>query len=486
MKKILGILFLLIVFALVIYLGIFNRKNNEPHIYYNVYLQSELVGTVQSRDELEKYIDKKGNEIKKKYGVDVIYAPTELEIQKSISFKEKIDSVGEVYNKINEKDAFSIKGYKVKISGRTEDEKDLYIYVTKKDVFTNALEQVISTFVGKTKYENFKNKEQEEIVTTGEVIEDVYIDNDITIKEEKIPVTENIFSTELELSQYLLFGDNQQYKKYIVKSGDTIESIIDANEISIEEFLITNPDITSDQSLLYAGQVVTINTINTKLDVVKTTYLVEDVETRYSVEEKTDLTLNEGMQRKIQNGQNGLNRVSQEVKTVNGVITYVKPISNEELKPATSEIWVIGGKKVPNVGSLKIWGWPTDSGYRITSDYAWRINPVTRVREFHKGIDIAGLGYGKPIYAANNGTVHNMLYQSGYGYHVIINHNNGYYTLYAHMKQFASGLKVGATVSRGQVIGYIGTSGMSTGPHVHFEVWTGPYQRISPWTIYKR
>ena len=206
MKKFLGYLFLLMVFALVIYLGIFNRKNNEPHVYYNVYLKSELIGTVQSRDELEEYIDKKGEEIKKKYDVDTIFAPTELEIQKSISFKEKIDSVGEIYNKINEKDAFSIKGYRVKISARTEEEKDLIIYVTKKELFSNALEQVISTFVGKTKYQNFKNKEQEEIITTGEIIEDVYIDNDITIKEEKVPVTENI----LKLQDSCHFLQNQK------------------------------------------------------------------------------------------------------------------------------------------------------------------------------------------------------------------------------------------------------------------------------------
>ncbi len=486
MKKVLEIIFILMVAALIIYLGLFNRKSSEPHVYYNVYLKSELIGTIESKKELEEFIDQKGSEIKKKYKVDTIYAPTELEIVKSVSFKEKISSAKEIYDKINEKDAFSIKGYRVKISARTEDEKDLIVYVTSKEMFSNAIEQVIETLVGKEKYEKFKNNDQEEIVTTGEIIEDVYIDNEITTKEEKIPVTEKIYADELELSQYLLFGDNQQYKKYIVKAGDTIQSIIDANEISIEEFLITNPDIKSAQSLLYAGQVVTTKTINTKLDIVKATYLVEDVETRFSVEEKTDLTLLEGTTKKVQVGQNGINRVSQKVKSVNGVITYVSPISNEELKPPTSEIWVIGGKRVPNVGSLKIWGWPTDSGYRITSDYAWRINPVTRVREFHKGIDIAGLGYGKPIYAANNGTIYVAKCSGAYGCYVIINHNNGYYTLYAHMREFAATTKVGKNVSRGQVIGYIGTTGMSTGPHVHFEVWEGAWNRISPWTFYKR
>ena len=189
MKKALEIIIVIIASALVIYLGFYNRKNAEPHVYYNVYLKSELLGTIKSKEELEKYIDKMGTEIKEKYKVDTIYAPTELEIVKSISFKEKIDSVSEIYDKINAKDAFSIKGYKVKISARSESEEDLVIYVTDKEMFSNALEQVISAFVGKDKYEKYKNNEQEQIISTGEIIEDVYIDNEITTKEEKIPVT---------------------------------------------------------------------------------------------------------------------------------------------------------------------------------------------------------------------------------------------------------------------------------------------------------
>ncbi len=486
MKKIFGILFLIILCALITYLSFFDKRGDDPRIYYNVYLESELIGTISSKEELEKYIDEKGKELKDKYKVDKIYAPNNLEIIKSVSFNKKIDTVADIYEKINAKDAFTIKGYKIKIAARTEEEKDMYIYVTDKKIFDNALEQVISTFIGKERYSAYKNNTQEEIVSTGELVEDVYIENAMTTKEEKIPITETIYVDELKLSQYLLFGDIQQYKKYIVKSGDTIQSILDANEISIEEFLITNPEITSAQSLLYTGQVVTINTINSKLDVVQVTHLVEDVETRYSVEERTDLTILEGTTKKIQAGENGINRVSQNVKSVNGVITYVESVSNEELKPPTTEIWVVGGKIIPNVGSLTIWAWPTDNGYRITSNYAWRINPVTRLREFHKGIDIAGLGYGKPVYAANNGTVYIAKSSSSYGNYVVINHNNGYYSLYAHMRKIDSKTKVGATVSRGQVIGYIGSTGMSTGPHLHFEIWNGVWSRISPWTFYKR
>ena len=485
MKKVVGILFLIGLTGLIIYLSLFNNKGQDPRVFYNVYLESELIGTVESKEKLEKYIDSKGVELKNKFNVETIYAPTDLEIVKSVSFKKKIDTIEDIYNKINTKGAFTIEGYRVRVSARTEDEEDMIIYVTDKEIFSSALEQVISTFIGKEKYEAYKNKTQEEIIDTGEKIEDVYIDNKIAIKEEKIPVNKKIYADELELSQYLLFGDNQQYLKYKVKSGDTIQSIIDAHEISIEEFLITNPEITSAQSLLYEGQMVTINTINTKLDVVQASYLVEDVETRFTIEERIDNTQLEGYSKKEQIGQNGINRVSQKVKTVNGVITYVSPVSNEEIKPPTSEVWTIGGKIIPNVGSLTVWAWPTDNGYRITSNYAWRINPVTRLREFHKGIDVAGLGYGKPIYAANNGDVYLAKYSSSYGNYVVINHNNGYYTLYAHMKSIDSKIKVGKTVSRGQVIGYIGSTGMSTGPHLHFELWNGLWSRISPWTFYK-
>ena len=123
---------------------------------------------------------------------------------------------------------------------------------------------------------------------------------------------------------------------------------------------------------------------------------------------------------------------------------------------------------------------------KITASRKLTFDAVINECVNRKGIDIAGLGYGKPIYAANNGTIWATKYQPGYGYHVIINHNNGYYTLYAHMKAFAPNITSGKTVSRGQVIGYIGSTGMSTGPHVHFEIWNAPYQRISPWTFYKR
>jgi murein DD-endopeptidase MepM/ murein hydrolase activator NlpD len=109
--------------------------------------------------------------------------------------------------------------------------------------------------------------------------------------------------------------------------------------------------------------------------------------------------------------------------------------------------------------------WPT-SGH-ITSSYGYRMSPLGGGRQFHAGIDI-GASRGTPIYATANGKVTVAGYRVGYGYMVQIDHGFGFVTIYGHMSKVA--VKSGATVSRGDVIGYVGSSGYATGPHVHYEI----------------
>ena len=112
-------------------------------------------------------------------------------------------------------------------------------------------------------------------------------------------------------------------------------------------------------------------------------------------------------------------------------------------------------------------GWPAAT-YNITSYYGWRSNPFNgRGSEWHAGIDLAG-GYGTAIYAAESGKVVATRWSSGYGNHIIISHGNGLQTLYAHLQGFS--VSVGQSVSRGQYIAPMGSTGRSTGPHLHFEV----------------
>ena len=115
---------------------------------------------------------------------------------------------------------------------------------------------------------------------------------------------------------------------------------------------------------------------------------------------------------------------------------------------------------------------------RISSLFGYRMHPIYKTRKFHSGVDYAA-PKGSHIYASGNGTVEMARYVNGYGNFVKIRHNSEYETAYGHMQGFAKGIRPGVRVRKGQVIGYVGSTGRSTGPHLHFEI-IRKGQRINP------
>jgi len=111
--------------------------------------------------------------------------------------------------------------------------------------------------------------------------------------------------------------------------------------------------------------------------------------------------------------------------------------------------------------------WPTPSCYTVSSPYGYRIHPIFGTERFHAGIDI-GASAGDQILASAGGTVSIATYSSSYGNYVMISHGGGNATLYAHMSSMV--VSAGDTVKQGDVIGYVGSTGWSTGPHCHFEI----------------
>ena len=504
MKKI-GIIFLTIILVIAMFYFELATGSNEiePKTYYNVYLDGELIGTIKSKKELEKYIDSQNEEYKKEYNVDTIYAPNGLDIKAEVVYSNKTESVEKIYKKIQKTKPFTIRGYQYTITSSyvdddydeetTEETKEnneleqIKIYVLDKKIFTESIETFIKTYAGEEAYEAYKNQNQKEIETTGSIIEDVYVKNNITVKEINIPVNEKIYTQSDELSKFFLFGQEEQKSDYRVLDGDTIETISFNNKISTQEFLLSNPTFTSANNLLFPGQIVTIGITNPQIQIVVKQYSVEDVESSYTTEITYDETRLKGDNQTIREGENGLNRITKELEITNGIITNTTTKNIEELKPAISKIMVYGDKIIPNVGT-KNWGWPTNQGYTISSPYGWRVDPIDGSRSLHTGLDIAGTGLGSPVYASDNGTVIKSEYNgSGYGNYIVINHNNGYYTSYAHMNQRIS--QIGDTVAKGQVIGYVGQTGRATGPHLHFEAWYGgaPFaggSRFNPFDLF--
>jgi murein DD-endopeptidase MepM/ murein hydrolase activator NlpD len=105
----------------------------------------------------------------------------------------------------------------------------------------------------------------------------------------------------------------------------------------------------------------------------------------------------------------------------------------------------------------------------VRSNYGWRVHPILGYRRLHAGTDYAA-PKGTPIFAAGNGVVVRAGRSSGYGNLTVVRHTNGYETAYAHQSAFAKGIAPGVSVRQGQVIGYVGSTGLSTGPHLHFEI----------------
>ncbi|WP_193087208.1 M23 family metallopeptidase [Advenella sp. FME57] len=112
---------------------------------------------------------------------------------------------------------------------------------------------------------------------------------------------------------------------------------------------------------------------------------------------------------------------------------------------------------------------PLESNVRINSDFGYRLHPVSGKWAGHQGLDYAA-PKGTPIRATARGKISFIGLQKGYGKVIFIEHNDKYSTVYAHQSRFNKGLKIGSLIEQGQTIGYVGSTGTSSGPHLHYEL----------------
>lgn len=471
----------------------FSNKYYEAHEVYRVYLEGKSIGLINSKKDLEKLIDKEQEKIKLQYNVDKVYIPKGLEIQKETTYSNNIKKEEEIYNDIKDKESFTIEGYKVTIvtTKTTLDEatgekieKDVtkYVYILDKNILNDAVDQTVKAFIDEEDYENYRLNKQKEVEEgkEGKIISSIYLKDKITIKKDYISVNENIFTNSKELANYLLFGTTDNLKKYIVKAGDTVSSIADNNKLSVNEFLIANKDINSENTLLYAGKEVVVDTIKPIITLVEETKEQVLQEKEYKTEVVEDPNYYVGYTNIVQKGVPGEELVTRSIKKENGKILDVVTISTVETKAAINRIVKTGSRTQFVIGNTGIWIWPTRSGYVITT-YFGHDNGLGYYR-YHGAIDIAGLGCNSPIYAANDGTVITAKYNSSLGNYVEINHNNGYITLYGHMSKLL--VQKGQGVEMGQVIGLMGDTGYSFGCHLHFQARYNN-QIFDPLTLYR-
>lgn len=247
---------------------------------------------------------------------------------------------------------------------------------------------------------------------------------------------------------------------YTAIEGDTPIMIASKNNISYSTLKALNPTI---EDSLRIGDKVKLNVAEPYMSVkvVKEATYTQKID--YETVKTDDAALFKGNQRTTQKGVEGEESITAEITIVNGIETNRKVISSYVIsQPVTEKISV--GTKAPS-SKNGVYGtgsgqfcWPVAGGY---------ISAYWGDGRGHKGLDIAA-PYGTSIFAAESGTVTMAQWYSGYGYCVMIQHSDGYVTLYGHCSCFA--VSVGQKVERGQQIAKIGSTGNSTGNHLHFEV----------------
>lgn len=254
----------------------------------------------------------------------------------------------------------------------------------------------------------------------------------------------------------------EQKRSYKIKEGDTLWDIAKTAGLDIKKLCALNPGLSPER--LQIGQVIFISSYSPLINVVATKRLSVREEIPFSIEEKEDGSLFKGQSKVLQKGKPG-----------EKAITYVVTYRNNLEESRSVEHEEIIRTPVPQIvakGARQLLASRSGSLGRLMRPVA---GPVTspfgkRGSEFHAGIDI-GAGANMAVVSAGEGRVVRAGWYGGYGNCVDVSHSGGIVTRYGHLSSIA--VKVGNKVKRGQLLGRVGSTGNSTGPHLHFEVIVG-------------
>ena len=268
---------------------------------------------------------------------------------------------------------------------------------------------------------------------------------------------------------------------YTVKEGDTVSGIAQANDLTTKALMGMNSGLT--ETIHVGDQLLVSNEVNyLRVKIIKTVQRTEEIP--YETEETKTSSMYVGRTKTVQEGVNGERQITELVTYIDHVAVSTKQVSAKVVKDPVPKKVNVGTKSKSSYSSSG-----SSSGYSsstspiyygsgsVSTKLMWPAPTAHQVSQRyghngHRGMDITANGAsGRPIVAAASGTVTYAGWDStGHGYRVVINHGNGLQTGYSHCKSGSIRVRVGQQVSQGQQIASIGSTGNSSGPHLHFEV----------------
>ncbi|MFV0503680.1 MAG: peptidoglycan DD-metalloendopeptidase family protein [Lachnospirales bacterium] len=405
--------------------------NLIPKDAFEIVANNEVIGNVSSIDyeSEEQLLTTIQNEVSKSIKKDISLENT-VEINTTKASKTNLSNENEIVEAFNNNDFYDIKAYEVVVDneplGYIEDYTSIESYV-------NELE-------AKYKTENS---------IAADAIEDIQY-NEKYIDEDDVKNTAEI--------KNILSSNKKKEVSYIVQENDTIWDIAQENNLVIDDVLALN-NLTEDD-LIHIDDTLTLSKAVPFISVETTDIVTYETEAESPIEFIENPNEYVTYSKLITEGKSGVREVTEKVTKVNGIESNITTLEEKILVEPSATVMEIGTAKIPPKKALGSFIYPCKSRGRLSDTYKTRGGR-------HAGVDIA-LPYGTNVIASDGGVVKHAGWMRGYGYLVIIDHENGYQTYYGHNSKLT--VSVGERVAQGQTIAKVGSTGRSTGNHIHFEV----------------
>ncbi|MGG0717551.1 M23 family metallopeptidase [Robertmurraya massiliosenegalensis] len=440
-------------------IGVHTLANNAFKTVYYVYIDDQFIGTVSDKEVVDNVVDSKVEKTKNDLNsqLDLAVGPNLTYIPEQVFEVVSNTEDGKVAEKLEE--LLSIEAVAAEI---LIDEK-VPVYVKDEKAANEVIEALKLKYVTEDELKQIEaqqaldNKESLPPLKEGETrILDVLFSKEVSLSEGQTS-PKQILTVE-DAVDYITKGTLEE-KKYKVQEGDVLGQIANNHDMTLEQLLTLNPSLKED-SLLKIGQELNVTFLQPLVEVVVEKEVFQKESIPYKNEVEEDSSMYKGDTKVKQEGEEGSKEVTYKVSEQNGVEIEKEVLEETILQEPTSQIVIKGTKVIPSRGDGSF-AWPAVGGY-ISSKQGQRWGKL------HKGIDIARPS-DRTIKASDNGIVKSAGWSGGYGNKVVINHQNGYETVYAHLSSID--VEVGQTVSKGMKIGVMGSTGNSTGVHLHFEIY---------------
>lgn len=421
--------------------------------FYKVYMNGKEVGTVNNKALVNQLVTIKTKEVEQKYpGVHMALNDDQITYVADKQYKPTVNSK-ETIDKLNNLLVPTATGVSLKVNGKV-------IGVVKDQETADALLAKV-----KHKYEPQPKPKPMQVKALSAKPMAAAPTKSKMSRVESVGFVEKVNTETTNVKPEEILTEDESYKlltqgeispiTYTVKEGDTISGIAHKFNISQGVIYKNNPEV--DEFTLKIGMELDLSINKPALTVSTVEKVTENIVTEPVTEYRTDPKMRAGETKVVREGKSGLKQMSYMLTKHNGDLVIEQWLGQEVITPSVSRIIVRGTKVVVGEGSGNF-AWPVKSA-SISSPFG------SRWGRTHKGIDMTG---NRNIKASDDGVVSFAGTKSGYGNVIIINHKNGYETLYGHLDSFK--VKKGDVVEQGQEIAIMGNTGRSTGTHLHFEI----------------